>query len=293
MKYEFIFLHRSRFRLLKMCRAFKVSRSGYYAWRRRGCSQRELENERLLKLIKQVHEQSRYIYGSPRITAELKSKNQSCSKNRVARLMRENNIRSKIKKKYKATTYSKHKFRVAANLLKQNFHAEQPDQIWLSDITYIKVRNQWMYLVAIMDLFSRQIISWSLNRDLSLDFVLNALKKAVISREPEKGLIFHSDRGIQYASIEVKTFLKEHGIIQSMSRKGDCYDNAVMESFFNTFKSEFYSFERFESFHEAEQKIFDYIDIFYNHKRIHSSLNYRSPVNFEKQFNQKRTYLCV
>jgi len=293
MKYEFIFLHRSRFRLQKMCSAFKVSRSGYYVWRRRGSSQRELENEKLLKLIKQVHEQSRYIYGSPRITAGLKSMNQSCSKNRVARLMRENEICSKVKKKYKATTYSRHKFSVAANLLKQNFQAERPDQIWLSDITYLKVQNQWMYLVAILDLFSRQIISWSLSRDLSLDFVLKALKKAVDKRNPAKGLIFHSDRGIQYASIEVKAFLKEHGIIQSMSRKGDCYDNAVMELFFGTFKSEFYSFERFESFQDAERKIFDYIDIFYNYKRIHSSLNFMSPVNFENQFNQKRSLLCV
>ncbi len=293
MKCEFIFLHRSRFRLQKMCEAFKVSRSGYYAWRRRGSSQRELENEKLLKLIKQVHEQSRYIYGSPRITAELKAMNNNCSKNRVARLMRENDIRSKVKKKYKATTYSKHRFRVAANLLNQNFHAERPDQIWLSDITYIKVQKQWMYLVAIMDLFSRQIISWHLSRDLSLDFVLKSLKDAVAKRKPEKGLIFHSDRGIQYASIEVKAFLKEQGIVQSMSRKGDCYDNAVMESFFGTFKSEFYSFERFESFQDAEQKIFDYIDIFYNYKRLHSSLDYLSPINFENQFNQKRAFLCV
>ena len=236
MKYEFMFLHRSRFRLQKMCKALKLSRSGYYAWRRRGSSQRELENEKLLKEIKLVHEQSRKIYGSPRITAELKSKNIKCSKNRIARLMRRNKIRSKIQRKYKvATTYSKHRFSVAANLLGQNFHSEKPDQIWLSDITYIKVQKKWMYLVAVLDLYSRQVISWSLSRDLSLDFVLESIKKAVDKRNPEKGLIFHSDRGIQYASNEVKNYLKEHGIIQCMSRKGDCYDNVVMESFFSTF----------------------------------------------------------
>jgi transposase InsO family protein len=277
-----------------MCKALKLSRSGYYAWQKRGSCQRELENEKLLKDIIQVHEQSRQIYGSPRIAAELKSKNIMCSKNRVARVMRKNKIRSKIQRKYRVTTTnSKHRFSVAANLLKQNFHAERPNQIWLSDITYLKVLNKWMYLVVILDLFSRQVISWALSHDLSSDFVLEALKKAVRKRNPKKGLIFHSDRGVQYASYEVTQYLKDHGIIQSMSRKGDCYDNAVSESFFNTFKSEFYVFEKFESEKDALLKIFDYIDIFYNHKRIHSSLKYLSPINFEKQFNQKRTFLRV
>ncbi len=288
MKYEFIFLHRSRFRLQKMCKALHIYRSGYYSWLKRGSSQRELDNEKLLKEIKQVHEQSRQIYGSPRITAELKSKNIICSKNRVARVMRKNKIRSKIKRKHKVTTTnSKHRFYVAANLLDQNFHAERPNQIWLSDITYLKVLNKWMYLVVILDLFSRQVISWALSHDLSSDFVLAAIKKAVRRRNPEKGLIFHSDRGVQYASNDVAQYLEEHGIIQSMSRKGDCYDNAVSESFFNTFKSEFYVFENFVSVNDAYLKIFDYIDIFYNHKRIHSSLKYMSPVNFEKQFYQQ------
>ena len=271
-----------------MCKALEISRSGYYAWRKRGSSHRDIENEMLLKAIIQSHEQSRKLYGSPRITAELLSKNIKCSRNRIAKLMKTNNIRSKIKRKHRVTTTnSKHRFPVSPNRLMRQFSADRPNQVWLSDITYLKVGKQWLYLVAIMDLYSRQIISWELSSDLSATFLLKALKRAVAERRPERGLIFHSDRGVQYAGLQVRLFLQEHGILQSMSRKGDCYDNAVMESFFKTFKSEFFTLEKFDSEYDVRWKTFDYIDIFYNHKRLHSSLQYMSPVNFEIQFNKR------
>ena len=284
----FIFTHRSRFRLKKMCDALQVSRSGYYAWCKRGSSARELENEFLLEAIKQSHKQSRELYGSPRITADLKSQNIRCSKNRIARIMRANNIRSKIKKKYKVTTDSRHRYPIAQNFIRRQFTAERPNQVWLSDITYIKVHSVWMYFVAILDLYSRKIIAWRLSRSLTNEFVLNAIKKAVSMRQPPPGLIFHSDRGSQYASIEVRQYLLEHCIIQSMSRKGDCYDNAVMESFFDTLKSEFCAFQKFSHGYDTVLKFFDYIDLFYNNKRLHSSIGYMSPVLFEERYHMKQ-----
>jgi transposase InsO family protein len=275
-----------------MCQTLQVSRSGYYAWLKRSKSKRQIENERLLKQIKKVHYQSRYIYGSPRITAALKKRNIRCSKNRIARLMRTNNIRSIIKKKHRTTTNSRHRLPVAANIVNQQFRAERPNQIWFSDITYIRVQQYWVYLAAILDLFSRKIVSWSLSLELTPDFVLQSIRQAIIMRKPEPGLIFHSDRGVQYASYATRNILKEHAIISSMSRKGDCYDNAVMESFFGTLKSEFVSFQKFQNYEDTYQKLFDYIEIFYNHKRLHSSLGYHSPVDFEINYakEQKRAF---
>ncbi len=293
MKFEFIYLYRSSFRLNKMCRALQVSRSGYYFWLRRTKSKRQIENERLLKLVKKIHESSRCLYGSPRITAELKAADVKCSKNRVARLMREHGIRSKIKRKYKTTTFSRHQLPVAKNIVNQNFQADRPNQIWASDITYIRGRRQWMYLTAIMDLFSRRIIGWALSSDLTSLPLTTILRQAIEQRRPKPGLIFHSDRGVQYAGNRVRNILQEQGIIQSMSKKGDCYDNAVMESFFDTLKSEFIAFERFDSMADTHQKLFDYIDIFYNHKRIHSSLVYLSPIAFEMNFCKKSAFQCV
>jgi transposase InsO family protein len=293
MKFEFIYIYRSSFRLTKMCLALQVSRSGYYSWLRRSKSKRQIENEKLLKLIRKVHEGSRCLYGSPRITAELKSRDVKCSKNRVARLMREHNIRSKIKRKYKTTTFSRHTLPVAENIINQNFYPTAPNKVWASDITYIKGRRYWMYLTAIMDLFSRQIIGWALSSDLTSLPLITIVKRTLQQRRPKPGLIFHSDRGVQYASNGFRKILQEHAIIQSMSNKGDCYDNAVMESFFDTLKSEFIAFERFDSVADAHQKLFDYIDIFYNHKRIHSSLNYQSPIAFEMKYYEKSAFQCV
>jgi len=293
MKYEFISLYRSRFRLTKMCRVLNISRSGYYAWRRRGKSRRGLENEKLVRSIRRVHEQSRRIYGSPRITAELRAADVNCSKNRIARLMRENGIRSIIKRKHRSTTCSRHRLPVADNIIGRKFQAERPDRIWLSDITYIRCLHGWLYLTAIMDLFSRRIVGWSLSSNLSTLPVVQTLKRAVAERRPQPGLIFHSDRGVQFADHDFRRLLREHGMKQSMSRKGDCYDNAVMESFFDTLKSEYVSFERFESAEQARRGLFDYIDVFYNHKRIHSSLGYCSPAAFEMDFRKRSAFPSV
>jgi transposase InsO family protein len=265
-----------------MCQVLKVSRSGYYQWKCRPDSSRFKANEELLKMIRDVHRQSDRTYGSPRIYKQLKDQVR-CSKNRVARIMRLNGIYAKTVKRFKVTTNSKHKYPVAANILNRQFSAEKPNQIWVSDITYIHTKEGFLYLAAIMDLYSRKIVGWAMDRMINTQLVKDALSQAKMRRNPPRGVIVHSDQGIQYASPAYQSLLKEYHFVPSMSRRGNCYDNACMESFFHTLKTELIYFNKYQTRSEAKQSIFRYIEVFYNRKRLHSSLGYKSPYDFEKR----------
>jgi putative transposase len=267
-----------------MCQVMQVSRSGYYAWLNRPESSRQRRNKELLVKIRKTHKLSRGTYGSPRITKALNKQGITCGKNHVARLMRENGIVAKTKRKYKATTNSKHNYPVAANLLNQNFSASRPNQVWVADITYVPTDEGWLYLASIEDLFNRKIVGWSMNSTMTRQLVLDALRQAVQRYRPPAGLVHHSDRGSQYASHEYQQALKDYGILASMSRKGNCYDNACIESFFGTLKRELIYGNRFKTRAQARQAIFEYIEIFYNRIRLHSALGYMSPVEFELAF---------
>lgn len=281
MKYWFMDQHCSWHGVQKMCRVIEASRSGYYRWKRQPQSKRQKENEKILMEIRESHKRSRRAYGSPRITEDLQAKGTKCGENRVARLMKIHGIIGKAKKKFKATTNSKHNLPVAENLLNQNFEADNPNTVWVSDITYIPTLEGWLYLVVVLDLFSRQVVGWAMSDRLTSEFVVKALYQAIGRRHPTSGCIFHSDRGVQYASTDFGDVLKAYGFIQSMSRKGNCYDNAVAESFFHTLKTEHVYDYRYETRAEARQSIFKYIEMFYNRQRRHSALGYRSPVSFE------------
>lgn len=282
MKYHFIEDNRSFFRLEKMCRVLEVSRSGYYAWRKRPKSQRKLKNEQLLGHIESVHHKSRGRYGSYRVWRTLLQLGVMCGRNRVVRLMRRAGLKSKRVRKFKTTTDSKHSLPVAPNLLNQNFKTTAPNQVWVSDITYIWTWEGWVYLAVIIDLYSRQVIGWATSSRINKELVLAALRQAIGRRVVLPGLIFHSDRGSQYASNDVRKLLQSHKILQSMSKKGDCYDNAVAESFFATLKLELVYPDFFRTREQANIQLFEYIEIFYNRQRLHSTINYAVPVQFEQ-----------
>jgi len=281
MKYWFIGQHCSLYGVQKMCRVLGVSRSGYYGWKKQPQSKRRKEDEKILMEIRESHKNSRRAYGSPRITEDLQACGTKCGENRIARLMKIHGIVGKAKKKFKATTNSRHNLPVAENVLNQNFTAEKPNTVWVSDITYVPTLEGWLYLVVILDLFSRQVVGWAMNDRLTSGFVVKALYQAIGRRRPPSGCILHSDRGVQYASSDFRDALKAFGFIQSMSRKGNCYDNAVAESFFHTLKTEHVYEYRYETRAEARQSIFDYIEMFYNRQRRHSAIGYRSPVSYE------------
>ena len=282
MKYQFMERHRSDHRVEKMAKALNVSRSGYYTWRKREPSRRERENWKLLEAITAAYADNKGRCGSPRITKDLKAMNVSCSENRVARLMKINGIAAVTKRKFKQTTNSKHNHPVAENRLNTESMIESVDQVWVSDITYIWTREGWYYLAVILDLYSRYIVGWSLKKRLKKDLVTDALTMACKRRKPDSGLIFHSDQGVQYASDEVRMFLTNKGFRQSMSGKGNCYDNAFAESFFHTLKTELIYQCVYLTREQAREDIFEYIEIYYNRKRRHSALNYFSPFEFEK-----------
>lgn len=248
------------------------------------------QNLILLYAIKEIHQQSKYTYGSPRIHEELLSKGYSCGIRLVERLMKVAKIYSKISKKFKqSTTNSNHNYDVSHNLLNQNFHVEQPGEVWVSDITFIEVNNVWMYLTVIIDLFNREVIGWNLSKNLETSSVIEAFNKSFMRYKPKKGCIFHSDRGVQYASKEFRNLLKERGMIQSMSRRGNCYDNACAETFFKTLKVENIYHQKYKNEIQAKRDLFEYIEIFYNQKRIHSYLGYTSPMEFRKMFNKRES----
>jgi putative transposase len=281
MKFEFIRDNRPSFRVEKMCQVFGVTRSGYYAWRKRGKSQRQQENEQLTKTITDIFHGNHQRYGYPRVWFELRLRGVLVSKGRVARLMRSAGLRSRRVKKFKQTTNSKHSLPIAPNRLNKNFKVSEPDRVWVSDITYLWTWEGWLYLAVIIDLYSRQVVGWALSTRINKELVLAALNQAINRRNPINELIFHSDRGSQYASYQVCELLEKYKFIQSMSNKGDCYDNAVAESFFATLKLELVYPDFFRSRYEARLEIFEFIEIYYNRKRRHSFLNYQSPAAFE------------
>ena len=280
MKYQFIDEYRSWFRVKKMCLVFSISRSRYYLWRRRIKGHRQQENERLLNSIVEIHKMSRQTYGSPRITKELKAKCFPHGENRIARLMRLNGIYAKTKRKFRVTIRSRHNLPIAENLLNRKFEIDQANKVWLSDITYVWTQEGWLYLSAVLDLFNREVIGWCMDESLHQNLVLNALQQAIARRKPGAGIVFHSDRGSQYAGDAFRNVLNQHHFSQSMSSKGNCYDNAVMESFFHTLKTEVVYFEKYQTRAEARQSIFEYIEVFYNRIRRHSALGYLSPFEF-------------
>ena len=268
-----------------MCRVLSVSQSGYYAWHRREPSQRRVKDETLLGLIREIHVASQESYGVPRICKALRARGHVVNKKRVERLMRMNQIQGDSpRKKWVKTTDSNHDFPVAANRLNRDFHANKPNQKWVADITYIQTDEGWLYLATVLDLFSSKIVGWSMADTLETSLVLSAMKMALTTRQPDAGLLHHSDRGSQYASHEYQALLKQFKVQPSMSRTGNCYDNAVMESFFGTIKSELIRRRHYCTKAEARTDIFRYIETFYNRKRIHSTLGYLSPDDFEAAY---------
>ena len=268
------------------CEALGVSRSGYYAWRDRPAGARSKRREELAAKVKAVHEHNRRVYGSPRVFQALKAQGERVSENTVAKVMREQRIRAKSKKKFvPRTTDSAHDRPVADNVLGRRFEAPAPDRKWAVDITYVPTDQGWLYLAGVIDLCSRKVVGWSMADHMRTELVGDALGMALARRRPGEGLLHHSDRGVQYASEDYQHLLQSHGIECSMSNKGDCWDNAVMESFWGTLKTELVNHERYETREQARASIFEYIEVFYNRVRLHSSLGYLSPEQFEAGLN--------
>lgn len=284
MKYPFIADHSHEFPITRMCRVLEVSTSGYYAWRGRPPSQRTQDNLELVERIKEVHAASRETYGSPRVHAELvQGQHIHCNKKRVERLMRIHDIRGKQRRRRRVkTTDSNHSLPVAPNLLDRQFEADLPNRKWVADITYVPTDQGWLYVAAVLDLFSRRVIGWSMSNTMCTLLVKDALEMAISLRHPQAGLLHHSDRGSQYASAEYQAVLQTDQAVASMSRAGNCYDNAAMESFFGTLKCELIHDRHYRTRAEARQDIFEYIEVFYNRQRRHSSLGYLSPVAYEE-----------
>jgi putative transposase len=281
-RYGCIHRRRSLYPVTMMCRVLKVSRSGYYAWRVRPESERATEDRALTRAIRRVHAATRQVYGRPRITAELKDEGFSCGERRVGRLMRAAGLRGCPQRRFKVTTQSDPSHPVAGNLVQQDFKAKCPNQRWAADITYISTQRGWLYLAVVMDLYSRRIIGWSMDRWISRHLVIDALTMAIDQRQPGGDLIHHSDRGSQYTSDDFRDELKKHGIQCSMSGRGNCYDNAVVESFFGVLKRERVNRVRYRNREEARADIFEYIECFYNRKRRHGYLGNISPAAFEE-----------
>lgn len=270
-----------------MCRVLGIAASTFYAWEREQESAHARRDVELQTAIRRVFAQFRGRYGAPRIQRELAREGLSASRKRIARLMREAGLQAKGRRKYKATTDSDHSQPVAPNLLERDFHAERPDTVWVSDITYIWTREGWLYLVAIIDLYSRKVVAWSLAERMAASLVCTALDAAVRLRRPAPGLVFHSDRGSQYASRAFRRRLWRYRMQQSMSRRGNCWDNAVAESFFATLKKELVRNHDFGTRENARAEIFEYIEVFYNRQRTHSLLDYETPDAFEACFEKK------
>ena len=282
MRFSFIDRHRDEFPIGLMCDVLQVSTSGYYAWRGRAKSAARQRWESLCEAVREIFESFDGIYGSPRVYRELLARSIRCCENTVAKIMRKLGLRSKVKRRFRPTTNSGHAYEVAPNRLDRRFDPAGPNQAWSSDITYVPTKEGWMYLAVVQDVFSRRIIGWSMADHLRSELATNALKMALKQRgERPADLIHHSDRGVQYASDPYQKLLADHSIMPSMSRKGNCWDNAVTESFFGSLKSELVHHQRYASRADAQRSIFEYIERFYNRLRRHSTLGYVSPVEYE------------
>ena len=269
-----------------MCRLLKASKAGYYAWRERPSSERSRSDERLLTKVKMIHRTSRETYGSPRVHAQLRREGTRVGKKRVARLMKAAGVVVRIRRRFRVTTTSQHEHPIAPNVLKRRFGIAQVgavDRCWASDITYIDTLQGWLYLAVILDLRSRRVIGWSMSQSLEERIVLDALRMALAGRQPGRGVLFHSDRGSQYAGAACRRLLRDHGLRSSMSRKGDCWDNAVIESFNATIKTELIYRMKWLTREQARAAIYEYIETWYNARRLHSTLGYVSPIEFEEQ----------
>jgi transposase InsO family protein len=282
-RFRFVKDHRRRWPVQVMCRVLKVTRSGFYAWLKREPSARQLRREKLLTRIRVAHAENRELYGSPRVHRALLIEGEIVSRNTVAKLMRAAKIRARTRRRYvPRTTDSRHEKPIADNVLDRDFAAESPDRKWVADITYVPTGEGWLYLAAVLDCFSRKIVGWSMADHMETDLVAGALTMALQHRRPDGGkLLHHSDRGVQYASDDYQHLLARHGITCSMSGRGDCYDNAMMESFWATLKTELIHHQKYATREQARQSIFEYVEVFYNRQRLHSSLGYKSPESFE------------
>jgi putative transposase len=282
MRFQLIDAAKKEFPVQRMCKVLGVSQSGYFAWKDRPACRRQHEDMVLLAHVRSAFSLSNETYGSPRMTRELQDQGLRVGRRRTARLMRENGLRARQKRRFKRTTDSLHAFPVAPNLIDQDFSADHPDEKWGADISYLWTREGWLYLAVVVDLFARRVVGWAVSDRLHKELALEALRKALAIRRPEAGLIHHSDRGSQYCSIDYQAELRRHGILISMSGKGNCYDNAMVETFFKTLKSELVWRTVFQTRAEARQSIGRYIDGFYNPVRRHSALDFVSPAQFER-----------
>ena len=284
MKYQFIETHQKTYWVGRLCALLGMQRSSYYAWKKRKPSQREQANQAILDHIRRIHKRSRQAYGSPRVWVELNKQGYRCNQKRVARLMRQDGLQGRRKYRKVTTTNSQHSFPVAPNLLNREFHADQPNQKWVADITYIPTEEGWLYVAGVLDLFSRKIVGWDMSSQIDATLVENALRMALYQRQPHTGWLHHSDRGSQYASYQIRDILAAHQVQVSMSGKGNCYDNAVMESFWGTLKNEWVHHQKYKTRSQARNDIFGYIEGFYNTVRLHSTLGYLSPAEYEAKY---------
>ena len=281
MKYATIDQLRARYPVGALCKTLQVSRSGYYDWRHREDSQRTRQDRTLLGHIRRVHNQSRQHYGIIKCWKQLNREGIACGRDRVARLRRTGGIYAKRRKRFVVTTRSKHRHWIAPNRLNRDFTARQPNQTWVGDVTFIATRAGWLYVSILLDLYSRKVVGWSMSKSNDGKLVHDALTMAVQHRQPGKGLVHHTDRGSTYAMQSYRDTLKEHGMLSSMSRKGDCWDNAAAESFFANLKNELVYWINFKTQDHARSEIFDYIEVFYNRQRLHQTLGYKTPIEYE------------
>lgn len=287
MRFAFIAAEKACFPVALMCRLLAVSRAGFYAWRQRPVAPRTRQNETLAAVVAAIYAENHGRYGSPRVQMELRARGQRNGRKRIARLMRAQGLRARPRRRYRTTTASRHGLPVAPNLLARRFAVAQPNTAWVTDMTYIWTPQGWLYLAVIIDLFSRRVVGWSISDRIDRQLALDALRMALAQRRPPRGLIHHSDRGSQYASEDYQQLLAAHGLRGSMSRRGDCWDNAVAESFFASLKLELVYQVKWPSRAAARTAIFEYLELFYNRRRRHSSLGYLSPAEFERS-NHRR-----
>lgn len=283
MKYALIKEFEGIFPVFLMCKMLQVSCSRYYAWQKKPLSYRSKSDVFLIEKIRSVFLEGRMLYGTRKIRKRLQQRNIIISRKRITRLMLEAHLERRVKRKFKATTDSKHNFIASPNLLKRQFHIAKPNLVWAGDITYIPTQTGWLYLATVMDLYSRKIVGWSMDTSMKATLVNNAITMAIWQRRPAKGLILHTDRGSQYCSNSHRKILKDHVVLQSMSRKGDCWDNATSESFFSILKKELVQLSNFTDQKQAAAAIFEYIEVFYNKNRSHSTIEYLAPNEFEER----------
>ena len=281
MRYEVVERLRDDHSVVRSCEALKLSTSGYYSWCSSKSSKRVLEDRILKRQIVEVHAKTKGRYGTPRVEQALRQEGIRTSRKRVCRLRQELGLRAKAAKKFQTTTDSRHSLPIAPNRLDRQFQAPAPNRKWVTDITYLWTSEGWLYLAIVLDTYSRKIVGWSLSRSLDRTVAIDALQQALEARRPKPGLIHHSDRGSQYCSADYQSLMDKSGLVASMSRKGDCWDNAMAESFFKTLKTELGA--RFDSFEHARSEIFEYVEGFYNTWRLHSALDYQSPADFERE----------